>query len=255
MQSEKNTVLLNSEDNVIDELSTYLEVLRSPVRLKIVKILEKKPMDARSVAGEIHTSYENTKKHLDRLLAIGVITKKAGLGRETSKGVHPVWLYEPREDGLTSIARDLLIFSNEGTIEKSSSLDKQISDVQRNVLFLISEGNPLITIIGGPDNGKVFPLIEAETGIGRGEPGFEPESKKSFILSPAYRAVTRIRKPHGLFFKEGDNIFYSDEESTGGSYLNNKRLTPKSRVLLTDSDRLSLGEGTYHAEILFLRHQ
>ena len=39
------------------------------------------------------TSYENTKKHLDKLMSIGVIKKEAGLGAPTSKGIHPVWQY------------------------------------------------------------------------------------------------------------------------------------------------------------------
>ena len=54
--------------------------------LRILKFLEKKPRDARGISKEIETSYENTKKHLDKLLSIGVIKKEAGLGAPTQRG-------------------------------------------------------------------------------------------------------------------------------------------------------------------------
>jgi hypothetical protein len=78
------------EKDLIDDLSVYLDVLSSGARLRILKLLSTRSMDATSISREIETSYENTKKHLDRLLSIGVIRKEAGIGRETSKGVHPV---------------------------------------------------------------------------------------------------------------------------------------------------------------------
>ena len=58
------------------------------------------------------TSYENTKKHLDKLMSIGVIKKEAGLGAPTSKGIHPVWQYSLVPGGLESIIRNLGLFSN-----------------------------------------------------------------------------------------------------------------------------------------------
>ena len=85
------TIISDENTDSLDELSDYLDVLSSNARLRIIKLLEKKPRDARAIANEIETSYENTKKHLDKLLAIGVIKKEAGLGAPTSKGIHPVW--------------------------------------------------------------------------------------------------------------------------------------------------------------------
>ena len=245
MNTDSDTVLFDNEQELISELSSYLEVLGSPVRLRIIKLLEQKPMDARSLACEISTSYENTKKHIDRLLSIGVITKKAGLGRETSKGIHPVWLYSLKEGGLRSIARDLSLFSVENIRNEIPTIDNDLINVQRKVLFIISGGNPLITLCGGPDDGKVFPITQKITSIGRGEAPEEDRNKNEIILSPSYRAVTRIIKPHGRFFLENGLFFYSDEGSTGGSYLNNKRIAPKQRYQISDSDRIQLGEGTF----------
>ncbi len=87
------TIIVHEESDSLEELSEYLDVLSSSSRLRIVKFLEKKPRDARAISKEIETSYENTKKHLDKLLGIGVIKKEAGLGAPTSKGIHPVWQY------------------------------------------------------------------------------------------------------------------------------------------------------------------
>ena len=83
------TIVVEDTAESLDELSEYLDVLSSSARLRIVKFLEKKPRDARAISHEIETSYENTKKHLDKLMSIGVIKKEAGLGAPTSKGIHP----------------------------------------------------------------------------------------------------------------------------------------------------------------------
>ena len=64
------TIVVEDTADSLDELSEYLDVLSSSARLKIVKFLEKKPRDARAISHEIETSYENTKKHLDKLMGI-----------------------------------------------------------------------------------------------------------------------------------------------------------------------------------------
>jgi len=61
------TIVVEDTAESLDELSEYLDVLSSSARLRIVKFLEKKPRDARAISNEIETSYENTKKHLDKL--------------------------------------------------------------------------------------------------------------------------------------------------------------------------------------------
>ena len=106
------TIVVEDTEDSLDELSEYLDVLSSSARLRIVKFLEKKPRDARAISREIETSYENTKKHLDKLMSIGVIKKEAGLGAPTSKGIHPVWQYSVVPGGLESIIRNLGLFSN-----------------------------------------------------------------------------------------------------------------------------------------------
>ena len=56
------TIIVHEDSDSLEELSEYLDVLSSSVRLRILKFLEKKPRDARAISKEIETSYENTKK-------------------------------------------------------------------------------------------------------------------------------------------------------------------------------------------------
>ena len=106
------TIVLEEVPDYYSELSEYLEVLSNSQRLKILKLLEKKPRDVRTIASEINTSYENTKKHLDKLISTGLIKKEVGLGQQTSKGVHPVWKYSLVPGAMEALIRNLGIFSN-----------------------------------------------------------------------------------------------------------------------------------------------
>lgn len=90
---DSRTLILDTDNDDLQELSEYLDVLSSSTRLKILKAIERSPKDVRQISAAIETSYENTKKHLDKLMSIGVVRKEAGLSRPTAKGVHPVWKY------------------------------------------------------------------------------------------------------------------------------------------------------------------
>ena len=57
-------------------------------------------------------SYQNTKKHLDRLVSTGLVQRAAGFGRETDRGIAPVWKYSLAEGGLENITRTLGVFSS-----------------------------------------------------------------------------------------------------------------------------------------------
>ena len=59
---EAQTIVHEQVPDYFNELSEYLEVLSNSQRLKILKILEKKPKDVRMIASEINTSYEKYKE-------------------------------------------------------------------------------------------------------------------------------------------------------------------------------------------------
>ena len=248
------TLIVPAESDSLEELSDYLDVLSSSARLRILKFLEKKPRDARSISKEIETSYENTKKHLDKLLSIGVIKKEAGLGAPTSKGIHPVWQYSLVPGGLEAIIRNLSLFSNTrvnvvGT-EISQRLDAVKGTISREVL-----GNvPAVIVLGGPDDTKVFLIREDTVNLGRRDPentkAYHPES--DVVFSEGYTAVTRVSKPHGRFLHKNDVWFIEDCGSTGGTQVNNKRLEKSVPVALHDGDLIELAKGVSGIKLLIV---
>ena len=248
------TIIVHEDADSLEELSEYLDVLSSSARLRILKFIEKKPRDARAISKEIETSYENTKKHLDKLLSIGVIKKEAGLGAPTSKGIHPVWEYSIVHGGLEAIIRNLGLFSNTqvqivGT-EISHRLDKVKNTLSKEVLGNI----PTAMILGGSDDGKAFQLKQNQIRIGR----IDPENKTGLsydddiVLSEGYTAVTRISKPHGRFIHEKDGWFIEDCGSTGGTRVNHNRLEKNTKIMVRDGDLIELAKGISGVKLLII---
>ncbi len=157
-REEAHTIVLDQVPDYYNELSEYLEVLSNSQRLKILKILEKKPKDVRMIASDINTSYENTKKHLDKLIAMGLIRKEVGLGQQTSKGVHPVWKYSLVPGAMEAVVRNLGIFSNMRININDAELKKKLEEVREAVDSEIAGNNPMVIILGGSDDGKLFIL-------------------------------------------------------------------------------------------------
>lgn len=253
-QEEARTVVLEQVPDYFNELSEYLEVLSNSQRLKILKILEKRPKDVRMIASEINTSYENTKKHLDKLIGMGLIRKEVGLGQQTSKGVHPVWKYSLVPGAMEAVVRNLGIFSNMRINIDDADLKKRLDEVREAVEGEIIGKKPVVILLGGPDDGKLFILEKAETRAGRIDPS-RPESAEllsEIILSKEYSSVSRISKPHGIFKKEGQNYYFEDRGSSGGSYLNSAELQKRQPAVLHDGDLLELGKGAHGARLLII---
>jgi hypothetical protein len=248
------TIIIHEDADSLEELSEYLDVLSSSARLRILKFIEKKPKDARAISNEIETSYENTKKHLDKLLSIGVIKKEAGLGAPTSKGIHPVWEYSIVHGGLEAIIRNLGLFSNTqvqivGT-EISHRLDKVKNTLSKEILGNI----PTAMVLGGPDDRKVFLLKKDQIRIGR----IDPEKRTGInhdddiILSEGYTAVTRISKPHGRFIHEHDTWYIEDSGSTGGTRINHNRIEKNTKIMIHDGDLIELAKGISGVKLLMI---
>lgn len=251
---ESRTIVLEQIPDYYSELSEYLEVLSNSQRLKILKILEKRSKDVRMIASEINTSYENTKKHLDKLISMGLIRKEVGLGQQTSKGVHPVWKYSLVPGAMEAVVRNLGIFSNMHINIDDADLKKKLDDVRQAVDGEISGKNPMVILLGGYDDGKLFILEHTETRVGRIDSS-RPEAAESssdIVLSKEYSSVSRISKPHGIFKKEGSNYYFEDRGSSGGSFLNSVELQKRQPVVLHDGDLLELGKGAQGARLLII---
>ena len=248
------TIIVHEDSDSLEELSEYLDVLSSSARLRILKFLEKKPRDARGISQEIETSYENTKKHLDRLLSIGVIKKEAGLGAPTSKGIHPVWEYSLVPGGLEAIIRNLGLFSNTRVQVVGSEISRRLDEVKGTLSREVLGNVPAAIALGGPDDGKIFLLKNDQVNIGRNDPenvsAFHPES--DVVLSDGYTAVTRVSRPHGKFVREKGSWYIEDCGSTGGTQLNNRKLEKNVRAPVQDGDLIELAKGLSGVKLLVI---
>jgi predicted transcriptional regulator len=248
------TLIVPEESDSLEELSDYLDVLSSSARLRILKFLEKKPRDARSISKEIETSYENTKKHLDKLLGIGVIKKEAGLGAPTSKGIHPVWQYSLVPGGLEAIIRNLSLFSNTRVNVVGSEISRRLDAVKGTLSKEVLGNVPAVIVLGGQDDTRVFLLREEQINIGRVDPenkaAFRPES--DVVVSESYSAVTRVSRPHGRFQKKNDGWYIEDCGSTGGTQVNNKKIEKGNPVVLRDGDLIELAKGVSGIKLLMV---
>jgi DNA-binding HxlR family transcriptional regulator len=248
------TIVISEESDSLEELSEYLDVLSSSARLRILKFLEKKPRDARSISKEIETSYENTKKHLDKLLSIGVIKKEAGLGAPTSKGIHPVWEYSLVPGGLEAIIKNLSLFSNTRVQIVGTDMTRRLDDIRGALSREVLGSTPAAIVLGGADDGRVYMLKQDVVKIGRIDPAnpdsFSPEN--DLVLSDKYTAVTRISKPHARFIRENNGVYIEDTGSTGGTRLNNTRIEKRARSLVRDGDLIELAKGVSGAKLIVI---
>ncbi|MCE5297714.1 MAG: FHA domain-containing protein [Methanoregulaceae archaeon] len=248
---ESRTIVLEQAPDYFNELSEYLEVLSNSQRLKILKILERRPKDVRMIASEINTSYENTKKHLDKLISMGLIRKEVGLGQQTSKGVHPVWKYSLVPGAMEAIVRNLGIFSNMRINIDDADLKKRLDDVREVVEDEIAGHKPMVILLGGPDDGKLYILENNESRIGRIDPS-HLSTGGDVILSADYSSVSRISKPHGVIRREGLRYIFEDRGSTGGSFLNSTELQKRQPAILHDGDLIELAKGAKGARLLVI---
>lgn len=82
----------------VTRTAVYFSVMSSISRLHILKFISAGAKDTRTIANEIGCTYENCQKHLRKLMEIGLIVKKVGVGRETIRGRHPVFLYSLNDE-------------------------------------------------------------------------------------------------------------------------------------------------------------
>lgn len=248
------TIVVEDTSDSLDELSEFLDVLSSSARLKIVKFLEKKPRDARAISHEIETSYENTKKHLDKLMSIGVIKKEAGLGAPTSKGIHPVWQYSVVPGGMESIIRSLGLFSSTRVQIIGGEISKRLESVKNTLSEEVLGNIPAAIVLGGHDDGRIFLLKADLVPVGRIDPerSAGATGETDFELSGSYTAVTRISKPHGKFSRQKQDWYFEDCGSTGGTLLNSAPLESGVPVQVHDGDLLELARGNGGAKLLLV---
>ena len=249
---KKGKIIIESDDDFLDELSEYLDVLSNPARLKILKCIEKKPKDVREISYEIGISYENTKKHIQRLHLAGVIKKETGVSNRKTKGVHPVWKYSIMPGGLEAVFKNLQIFSDVNLIPDNFILAEKIKVLKNQISDEIKGNSPVLFVVGGPEDGAAYLLNSKIIRIGRADNDSTYIPEEGDITFPDfYGAVSRITKPHCTLYDEGNEWYIEDRKSTGGTYLNGNLLEKDIRHKIQDGDVIELSRGTRAAKLLF----
>jgi len=251
--SDKETVSISTDPVFLKELSEYLEVLSNPIRLKILKVIEKQPKEISEIASSITTSYANTKKHIDQLVRIGLVKKEAGFGRETAKGIHPVWKFSLVDGGLEMLIRNLGVFSSVNIPMGYGDIHTRIEPVRKAILQEPGQNFPALHLVEGDQAGQTFLIRKDRVSIGRFDPDFPGHAREGDIVLPEdYVAVTRITKPHAIISRMGREWSIEDRGSSSGTYVNAELIAPMCRTGLKNGDVIDLAIGDRSARFLFV---
>lgn len=252
----KKTISVASDPVFLEELSEYLEVLSNPVRLKIIRFIEHEPKELTVIAEHIGMTYQNAKKHVDRLITAGLVGRAAGFGRETDRGIAPVWKYSLAAGGLENLTKTMGIFS-------SITVPLGYNDIRQRILTVRSEigkttglDRPVLYLIGGPAEGQEYILKNDRIAMGREDPDHPfSNSEGAIVLPDEYQAVTRVAKPHAYLVRTITSWEVEDNMSTGGTYVNSRRLEPLKGTTLSNGDVIDLSAGANSARFLFILNE
>jgi len=250
---EKKTLSISSDPVFLEELSEYLDVLSNPLRLKILKFIEREAKEITTIAEHVGLSYQSTKKHIDLLISTGLVQRAAGFGRETDRGIAPVWKYSLADGGLENLTRTLGVFSGIATPLGYNDIRERIHGVRSALEECGEPSGPVLYVIGGASDGKAFILRNNRILMGREDPEYpSPGDREMIVLPDEYRAVTRVTKPHALLIRTVDSWQIEDNASTGGTFVNSRRLDPLKRTQLANGDVIDLSVGANSARFLFI---
>jgi len=251
--AEEKTLSISTDPVFLEELSEYLEVLSSPLRLKILKFIEREPREITAIADHVGMTYQNTKKHMDRLVSASLVKRTAGFGRETDRGIAPVWKYSLTDGSLENITRTLGIFSSISAPVEYTEIRERIRSVKSELEKSGNPAGPVLYAIGGAADGQGYILKKDRIPLGRVDPDHPPADNESVIALPEeYRAVTRVTKPHAVLIRAAGSWQIEDNASTGGTFLNSRRLDPLKRTTLASGDVIDLSVGASAARFLFI---
>ncbi|MFA5331109.1 MAG: FHA domain-containing protein [Methanoregula sp.] len=251
--TQRKTVSVSTDPDFLDELSEYLEVLSNPVRLRILKVIEREPREISEIASRINTSYANTKKHMDQLVRIGLVKKEAGFGRETVKGIHPVWKFSLAEGSLELLIKNLGVFSRINIPLGFGEIQDKLKSVQAAVIKEAGGNVPALHLMNGSLEGKTYLIKKDHIVIGRTDPDAPGKIREDDIVLPEdYSMVTRISKPHAILSKEPTGWTIEDRGSSGGTYVNSDLISPMHKCELHNGDVIDLALGDSSARFLFV---
>ncbi|HTY15600.1 MAG TPA: FHA domain-containing protein [Methanoregulaceae archaeon] len=237
-------------------MSEYLEVLSNPVRLKILKVIERDPKEINEIAARIDTSYGNTKKHIDQLVKIGLVKKEAGFGRETAKGIHPVWKFSLAEGGLGLLLKNLGVFSRINIPMGYGEIQERLESITASIQDKSGTGFSALHLVSGKEGGRTYPLTKDRILLGRADPeAGSCISEGDIVLPDSYAGVTRITKPHAILTRTRNTWQIEDHGSSGGTYLNAELLKPMNRYPVKNGDLIDLALGESSARFIVVSNE
>jgi len=248
--SRDRTIVSGSDPEFIAELSEYLDVLASPVRLQILSFMGTRPRTVRQVAHEISTSYENTKKHLTRLLSLGLIRKEIGVSDESVNQGQPVFYYSLIPGSLEHATSNLALFTS---VSESgiSELSERIEAAKKGLREISPIAGPAISLTNGSESGRRFELNKEIYRIGRSEDeDNENLIEPAIILGDEYRSVSRVSRPHAWLKRKFGVWTIENGNSKGGTFVNGKQISHEP-VPLKNEDLIELSPGSMGATFLF----
>ena len=241
--------------DVLKDLALKIKAISNRNRLRILVIIGKetkkpenlrKPTYVKCIAHYLSREYNEpisltaTKNHLSKLLDAGLIKTQPGFYESSLKGEKAVKNYVLIPGALEALSMDIKALNNE-----ILTIQEEISESSYHL--------PIIKVLGGKDDGKIFELKKDNIRIGRkGEiESNNPEYNGDIMLSNSYKSVSRIFKPHATLKVEDKSWVIEDKESECGIFINNDK-NKSTYKKLRDRDKIKLALGKDGAELLFI---
>jgi DNA-binding MarR family transcriptional regulator len=249
---DKNKTIGSPDDF---DLTEFLETLGSKPRMTILKFLKSNPTDVQPISKCLHrehiqSSRINTKNHVDKLLKLGLIRKRAG--ERNSRAVMQYVFVPGRVEAAIRILNEVLGMNLDFELrEKAQKAKEKLAE--------ILEEYATLRVLGGLDDGLVFPLRKNEIKLGR----IDYANKNNYdfendvVLSNSYEAVTRVSKPHSKLVCEDGKWYIEHCEGLNGTFilkkdlLHNDKKPVVNRKELTDDDTIILATGLKSVSLVF----
>lgn len=215
-----------ADDFNLERLATWLGPLASPVRLRLLRYLSR-PHYLEEVASHLGISRQGARKHLDKLVEIGVLERRSGV-RDTG----PVTEYLLNPQALFLIYDE---FEKLGSLRRDDSRDAVARTLPGPGRAAGADAHgPSLTVVRGLNTGSRHPL-EKHAGrehlIGRDE-------RCTVVVSHDAYASQR----HADVRWENGRFVLSDLGSTNGTLHNWRPVPSGGQVPLKHGDLIGVGK-------------
>jgi hypothetical protein len=245
---------INSPDDF--DLAEFLETLGNNTRMAILRLLKTKAMDVQLISHclnkdeHITSCRINTKNHVDKLLKLGLLRKQTG--ERDGRAVMQYVFVPGRIEAAIRILNEAL------SMNLNVDVWKKAHETKENLSGLLEE-HATLRVLGGFDDGVVFPLRKDAIKLGRIDKAKKNsyDSENDVVLSDSYRAVTRVSKPHARLIRENSKWYVENCEGLNGTFIlkKDKLNNIKKRVLgkkeLLDGDTIILAKGLKSVSLVF----